>query len=106
MLSVKMENNYRGDLSSFGPKCEFDDLVFLRFDVEKDMLYVYDTNMSSDQLKLIEISSFGTVETYQKQGKRPHFSIINKIINDLEIEPTVVFNIRKVEIEKEELVKE
>ena len=88
-----------------GKKIEFKassnyDLVFLRFNLDTNMLYVYDTGINSDQLKLIEISSYGTVGSYQKQGKRPHFSIINKIINDLEIEPTVIFNIRKGVIEE------
>ena len=99
-IEFKATSNYDGDLSSFGPKCEFDDLVFLRFNLDTNMLYVYDTGINSEQLKQIEISSYGTVESYQKQGKRPHFSIINKIINDLEIEPTVVFNIRRGTIEK------
>ena len=99
-IEFKATSNFGGDLSSFGPKCEFDDLVFLRFNLDTNMLYVYDTGVSSEQLKQIEISSYGTVESYQKQGKRPHFSIIDKIINELEIEPTVIFNIRKGKIEK------
>lgn len=99
-IEFKATSNYDTDLSSFGPRCEFDDLVFLRFNLDTNMLYVYDTGISSSELKRIEISSYGTVEKYQKQGKRPHFSIIDKIINDLEIEPTVVFNIRRGIIEK------
>lgn len=102
-VEFKATSNYDGDLSSFGPRCEFDDLVFLRFNLDTNMLYVYDTGINSDQLKQIEISSFGTVESYQKQGKRPHFSIIDKIINDLEIEPTVIFNIRRGIIEKKNI---
>lgn len=102
-IEFKATSNYDGDLSSFGPNSYFDDLVFLRFNLDTNMLYIYDTGISSEELKQIEITSFGTVDYYQKQGKRPHFSIITKIINELEIEPTVIFNIRKVKIEKKNI---
>lgn len=32
---------------------------------------------------------------YQKAGKRPHFSIIQSIIEARKLEPTVIFNIRR-----------
>jgi hypothetical protein len=64
------------------------------------MLYIYDTGVNSDELKTIQISQFGTVGDYQKAGKRPHFSIIEKIIDAKGLEPTVVFNIRRGIIER------
>lgn len=99
-VEFKASSNYDSDLSSFGPVCEFDDLVFLRFNLDTNMLYVYDTGVNSNELKKIRISSRGTVEDYQRQGRRPHFSIIDLIINAKGLEPTVVFNIRRGTIEK------
>ena len=98
-IEFKATSNYDYDLSSFGPECEFDDLVFLRFNLETNMLYVYDTGVSSDELKKIKLSQYGTVADYQEIGKRPHFSIIKEIIEVKNLEPTVVFNIRKGQIE-------
>ena len=83
------------DLSSFGPRCEFDDLVFLRFDLDLNMLFVYDTGINSEELKKIPVSKTATVGDYQKAGKRPHIRIIESIINERKLEPTVIFNIRR-----------
>ncbi len=99
-IEFKATSNYDYDLSSFGPVCEFDDLVFLRFNLDTNMLYVYDTGVNSAEFKKIKISQFGTVEDYQKQGKRPHLSIIKSIIEKKGLEPTVVFNIRRGQIER------
>lgn len=99
-IEFKASSNFEGDLSSFGPSCEFDDLVFLRFNLDTNMLYIYDTGVNSDELKTIQISQSGTVGDYQKAGKRPHFSIIEKIIDAKGLEPTVVFNIRRGIIER------
>lgn len=41
-IEFKATSRFEGDLSSFGPKCTFDDLVFLRFNLEENLLYIYD----------------------------------------------------------------
>ncbi|WP_298536169.1 hypothetical protein, partial [uncultured Methanobrevibacter sp.] len=46
-IEFKASSNFEGDLSSFGPSCEFDDLVFLRFNLDTNMLYIYDTGVNS-----------------------------------------------------------
>ena len=94
-IEMKATSNYDYDLSSFGPVCVFDDLVFLRFNMDTNMLYVYDTGINSEQLKLLPTTKTNTVGEYQAQGKRPHLSIIDKVIHEKGLEPTVVFNIRK-----------
>ena len=95
MVKFKATSNYEYDLSSFGPKCDFDDLVFLRFDLDLNMLFVYDTGVNSEELKKIPVSKTATVGDYQKAGKRPHISIIQSIIEARKLEPTVTFNIRR-----------
>ncbi|MFG6319275.1 MAG: hypothetical protein K1W33_05390 [Clostridia bacterium] len=97
-IEFKATSNYEYDLSSFGPRCEFDDLVFLRFDLDLNILYVYDTGVNSDELKKLPVSKVATVEDYQKVGKRPHIRIIEAIINEKKLEPTVVFDIRRGKI--------
>ena len=44
----KATSNFAYDLSSFGPKCDFDDLVFLRFDLDFNMLFVYYTGIDAE----------------------------------------------------------
>ncbi|MBQ8984562.1 Bsp6I family type II restriction endonuclease [Candidatus Saccharibacteria bacterium] len=97
-IEFKATSNFGYDLSSFGPKCEFDDLIFLRFDLSVNMLYVYDTGINSDELKKIPVSKTGTVEDYQRAGKRPHIRIIEKIIEAKNLKPTTCFNIRRCQI--------
>ena len=97
----KATSNYDYDLSSFGPKCDFDDLVFLRFNLDSNMLYVYDTGVNSNELKEIPVSRIATVGDYQDAGKRPHIRIIESIIEKKGLKPTVIFNIRRGQIVKE-----
>lgn len=98
-IEFKATSNYDYDLSSFGPKTEFDDLVFLRFNLDLNMLFVYDTGINSEELKKIAVSKSATVGDYQKAGKRPHISVIDTIIKARNLEPTVTFNIRRGRIE-------
>lgn len=99
-IEFKATSNYEYDLSSFGPKCDFDDLVFLRFNLNSNMLFVYDTGVNSEELKKLPVSKTATVGDYQKAGKRPHIRIIESIINAKKLEPTVIFNIRRGTIVK------
>lgn len=98
-VEFKATSNYNMDLSSFGPKCTFDKLVFLRFDVDNNFLYVYDTKINCTELAKLPVSKTSTVGDYQKAGKRPHLSIIKTVIEPNNLEPDVVFNIRKGQIE-------
>lgn len=98
-VEMKATSNYDYDLTSFGPKCEFDKLVFLRFNLDENKLYVYDTGIDSEELKTLPTTKKNSVGEYQAQGKRPHLSIIDKVINERNLEPNVIFNIRRGVIE-------
>lgn len=100
-VEMKATSNYDYDLTSFGPKCEFDDLVFLRFSLDENKVYVYDTGIDSDELKTLKTTKTSTVGDYQKQGKRPHIRIIEQVIDERGLEPDVVFNIRRGVIEQD-----
>jgi len=93
-IEFKATSNYNKDLSSFGPKCDFDNLVFLRFDLDLNMLFVYDTGINSEEFKRLPVSKTATVEDQQKAKRRPRMRIIESIIEKRKLEPTVIFNIR------------
>lgn len=98
-VEMKATSNFDRDLTSFGPKCDFDDLVFLRLDYDNNKLYVYDTGLNAEDLKELPANSKETVGEQQRQKRRPHISVIDTIIEAKEIEPTAIFNIRKAEVE-------
>lgn len=100
-VEMKATSNYDYDLTSFGPKCDFDILVFLRFDLNENKLYVYNTGINSEELKTLKTTKTNTVGEYQAQGKRPHIRIIEQVIEARGLEPDVVFNIRRGVIEKD-----
>ena len=94
-VEFKATSNFDYDLTSFGPKCTFDKLIFLRFDTDENKLYIYDTELNSEELKKLKTTKTSTVGEYQAQGKRPHIKIIEQVINANGLEPLCVFNIRK-----------
>lgn len=76
-------------------------MIFLRFDLDFNILYVYDTGVNSEELKKIPVSKTATVGDYQEEGKRPHIRIIESIIEKRNLKPTVKFNIRRGQIVKD-----
>lgn len=97
-IEFKATSRFEGDLSSFGPECVFDDLVFLRFDLRNDLLYIYDLGINSEQLKQFPANSFETIEQQQLQGRRPHVSLQQLFVDAYNLQPTVVFNIQRIKI--------
>lgn len=86
--------------NSFSPSEYFDDLVFVRLDKFNDVLKIYRLGINSDDLKKIKVSKTQTVGDQQKQGRRPRFSIQDKIVAENELEPDAIFYIRDKKIEK------
>lgn len=99
-IEMKATSNFDSDLTSFGPKCEFDDFVFLRLDYNNNKLYIYDTGISSTELKTLPANKTQTVGDQQEQKRRPRISVIETVINERGLEPTCIFNIRRAEVEK------
>ncbi|EGT3847227.1 TPA: Bsp6I family type II restriction endonuclease [Clostridioides difficile] len=98
-IEMKATSNFDSDLTSFGPKCHFDNLVFLRLNYQNNKLYVYDTGINSEELKNLPANKSETVGEQQAQKRRPHISVIKTIIEDRNLEPTCIFNIRRAELE-------
>lgn len=101
-VEFKATSRFEGDLSSFGPVCEFDDLVFLRFNLDKNLLYVYDLKINSEQLGELPANKTTLVKEQQAQGRRPHISLYELFIKAneerQEKEPDIIFDIRKCKI--------
>lgn len=86
--------------NSFSPSEHFDDLVFARLDKYNDLLKLYRLGINSEDLKHIKVSKTQTVEDQQRQGRRPRFSIQDKIVDAKGLEPDAIFYIREKKIER------
>lgn len=94
VCEVKATSNWNRDMSSFSPTESFDRLYFIRLNQREDEAFVYDLDLNSHELKLISVNRSQTVGDQQAQGRRPRFSIIDKIINEKGIEPVGIINLR------------
>lgn len=97
-IEFKASSNFSGDLSSFGPKTTFDDLVMLRFDTENDVLFLYDLGINSDQLGQFKANKKETVADQKAQKRRPHIRLIEDYIIPNKIAPTAIFKISNKKI--------
>lgn len=86
--------------NSFSPSEHFDDLVFVRLEKYDDLLKIYRTGIDSEKLKDIKVSATQTVADQQAQGRRPRFSIQQKIVEEMGLEPDAIFYIRDKKIER------
>ena len=94
-IEFKATSRFEGDLSSFGPKCEFDDLVFLRFNLEYNLVFIYDFNINSIEFGKLPANSKETIDDQKKQGRRPHISLQTLFVDRLELKPDFIFDIRR-----------
>jgi hypothetical protein len=94
-VEFKATSNFEYDLTSFGPKIDFKDLVFLRLDYDANLMYIYDTGLSATEIAKIQVNKTQTVADQQRIGRRPHVRLIESLINARGLQPTCVFNIRK-----------
>lgn len=94
VIECKATSNWDSDLTSFSPSEEFDCLYFIRLNQRTDEVCFYNTQYDSDKLKDIQVSSTKTVKDQQDEGKRPRFSVIDKIINEDNISHFATLNLR------------
>ena len=94
-IEFKATSRFEGDLSSFGPKCKFDDLVFLRFKLDDNLLYVYDLKINSDEFGTYPANKTQTISDQKEQGRRPHVSLYELFVKGNNLKPDVIFDIRK-----------
>ena len=94
----KATSRFEGDLSSFGPECDFDDLVFLRFDTDNDLLLLYDLQMNAEQFGYVHVNKTERVKDQQAQKRRPRLSLYENLIKPNGFIPDLVFDIRRIRI--------
>ena len=94
-IEFKATSRFEGDLSSFGPKCVFDDLVFLRFKLDENLLYIYDLNINSEEFGKYPANKTQTIQEQKNQGRRPHVSLQTLFVDANNLEPDIIFDIRR-----------
>ncbi len=99
-IEFKATSRFEGDLSSFGPKCQFDDLVFLRFHTADNLLFVYDLKINSMDFGRYPANSKQSIQDQKNQGRRPHVSLQTLFVEAKGLKPDMVFDIRKCTIYK------
>lgn len=77
-VQIKASSNFNSDLTSFGPKSNFDLLHFVRLNQAEDTMYLYDIPL--ENLYEIKMNKVETFAEQQAQGRRPRFSIIKQYI--------------------------
>jgi hypothetical protein len=76
------------DLSTFGPKSEYDRLFFCDFSKGDGSFVVYDVPIN--EIKKVEVKKGLTFEERQAEGKRPRFSIITEFAVKRGLKPVKV----------------
>lgn len=97
-IEFKATSRFEGDLSSFGPKCTFDDLVFLRYKIDDNLLFVYDLNIDSIEFGKYPANKTQTIDDQKRQGRRPHVSLQELFVNAYNLQPDVIFDIRRCKV--------
>lgn len=97
-IEFKATSRFEGDLSSFGPECKFDDLVFLRFNTKENVLFIYDLNIDSEEFGKYPANSTQTIEDQKQQKRRPRVSLKALFVDSQNLKPDIIFDIRKCKV--------
>ncbi|MBS3175573.1 Bsp6I family type II restriction endonuclease [Candidatus Woesearchaeota archaeon] len=81
-------SSVKSDLTSFGPKSEWDDLYFLDFSKGDGTFLIY--KIEKEWIYNHKVNRQQTFEEQQKQSRRPRFSIIKEIINPRKLKPVKI----------------
>lgn len=76
------------DLTSFGPRSEWDSLFFLDFSVGDGSFKVY--KIEQDWIYNHQVNKLQTFKQQQEQARRPRFSITKEIILPMNLKPVKV----------------
>lgn len=97
-VEFKATSAFEGDLSSFGPKCKFDDLVFLRFKIDDNVVFVYDLKINSETLDTYPANKTQTIGEQKRANRRPHVSLFKLFVEPNDLKPDVIFDIRRCRV--------
>lgn len=85
-------------MSSFGPTCVFDDLIFLRFKLDENLLYIYDLKINSVEFGKYPANKNETIQDQKNQKRRPHVSLQKLFVDEYNLKPDIIFDIRRCKI--------
>lgn len=105
-VEFKATSRFEGDLSSFGPKTEFDNLVYLRFNLDTNQLYIYDLKINSKEFGKYPANKTETIQQQKDQGRRPHVSLQTLFVDTKNLQPDIIFDIRRCKIIQDNRIKE
>lgn len=97
-IEFKATSRFDGDLSSFGPKTVFDNLVYLRFKLDENLLYIYDLKINSVEFGKLPANKKESIQDQKDQGRRPHVSLQSLFVDYYDLPPDIIFDIRKCKI--------
>lgn len=78
--------------TSFGPRSEFDKLIFMHIDCDKDTAYFYE--LDADEYENWNVNRRETIKDQQAQGRRPRLTILPKI-KQYNIQPYYTYKFTK-----------
>ena len=58
------------------------------------IVYIYDTQIDAEKLKIFSVNKISTVGDFQKVGKRPRFSVIKNIIEKEDLKPVCIYDLK------------
>ena len=97
-IEFKATSRFEGDLSSFGPKCYFDNLIFLRINLENNLLLIYNLHISSEEFGKLQANKKQSIQEQKDLGRRPHISLQDLFVDRLKLQPDIIFDIRRCKI--------
>ena len=62
------------------------------------LLYIYDLNVNSYEFGKYPANNTQTIEDQKQQGRRPHVSLQKLFVEDKQLEPDIIFDIRRCKI--------
>ena len=73
----------------------FDAYLFLRFKLDENLLYIYDLNINSEEFGKYPANKTQTIQEQKNQGRRPHVSLQTLFVDANNLEPDIIFDIRR-----------
>lgn len=77
---IEIKGSSSNGPTSFSPKSQFDDLVFIKVDSVNDKAEVYDTHKKTRDLYNIKVNKTQTFKDQIDQKRRPRFSVEEELI--------------------------
>jgi len=92
LKACSTDANNRPGPTSFGPRTEFDILIFMHMDCTTDTAFWY--KLDAESYKNIHVNKRETIGDQQAQGKRPRVTFLPKIEKE-KIEPFFTYTFKK-----------